>query len=69
MTIIAQVLISSLMQGYYKAQLGDADKDTEEILNKKNFWAKIGEPIFILCVFIFGVLFCLGITLIYWIKK
>ena len=68
-TIVALPLISSFMQDFYKSQLEDTDKDAEKILNKKNLWAKLGEPSLILYIFLFWILLCAVIVLIHWIKK
>lgn len=40
---VAIPLISSTMQGYYKAQIDDFSKDTHMLLEKKKQWATIGE--------------------------
>ena len=40
---VAIPLLSSTMQGYYKAQIDDFSKDTHMLLEKKKQWATIGE--------------------------
>ena len=56
--ILTLTLISSYMQSYYKSQMDDKIENTEELLNKKDFWVKVGEPQTILGVSV-------GITIIY----
>ena len=40
---VAIPLLSSTMQGYYKAQIDDFSMDTHMLLEKKKQWATIGE--------------------------
>ena len=68
-TIIVLPLLSSFMQSYYKSQLESLDKEPEGILNRKNFWSKLGEPITLLYVFIFEFLLFLVVFLIHLVKR
>lgn len=69
--VVALPLISSKMQSYYKAQLDDTNtpEKTQNILNKKAFWADLGEGHVAFCV----CLICVGLSsiiiLCYHIKK
>lgn len=59
---------SSYMQGFYKSQIDDFSKNTQELLDKKQLWAQIGEThiflyFFIACISIFAI-----VMLITWLK-
>lgn len=51
LTVLAP-MISSYMQDYYKGQLEDFTKNTEELLQKKQFWVQIGDSPIFLCIFL-----------------
>lgn len=66
--MIAIPFLSSSMQGFYKSQINDFSKSAQELLDKKQFWAQIGESylffyIFIACVSIFVI-----VIFIDWLK-
>ena len=59
--MIAIPFLSSYMQGFYKSQIDDFSKNAQELLDKKQFWAQLGETyiflyVFIACVSIFVIL-------------
>ena len=67
--MLALTLISSYMQDYYKSQLDDTIENTEKLLNKKDFWAKVGEPQTVIWVAAGISIICLLIILVIWIVK
>lgn len=65
----ALTLISSYMQGYYKSQLDNTIENAEELLSKKDFWIKVGEPQTIIGVAAGIFIICLIIVLVIWIVR
>ena len=62
-------ILSSYMQNHYKNQLDDFTKETKVLLEKKQFWAQIGESPIFLYIFL-GCLSVLSILLlIVWLRR
>ena len=67
---IAMPLLSSYMQGYYKAQLDgtNTNEDAEELLNQKALWARIGETRIFSYIFLFFTCTAAVVQLPKWIR-
>ncbi len=62
-------IVSSHMQSYYKGLIDTISENTQELLDKKQFWATIGETkIFVILFLIFLLSFVIS-ELIIWIKN
>ena len=70
-TIVALPLISSYMQAYYKSQLDGTQSQefSEEVLNKKALWARVGESIVPLYLLPAEVLICVVVGLVCWKRR
>lgn len=66
---VTMPILSSNMQGFYKSQIDDFSKNTQELLDKKLFWAQIGESNVFAIVFIICVCLFLGILFIDFVNK
>ncbi len=72
MVAIALPFISNFMQGHYKAQLDDftnSPQELQEVLNRKTFWADLGEGWISLYIFISCAAISLAVFLFGFIKK
>jgi hypothetical protein len=62
-------ITSNNMQGYYKELISEMPENTQVLLEKKQFWATLGETKLFLILFLI-FLFCFLISeMIIWIKK
>ncbi|MBR5473606.1 MAG: hypothetical protein IKU82_06445 [Clostridia bacterium] len=66
--MIAIPFLSSYMQGFYKSQIDDFSKSAQELLDKKQFWAQIGESYLFLYIFIACVSLFVIVIFIDWLK-
>ncbi len=61
--------LSSCMQGYYKAQIDICSDNTQELLDKKKFWANLGESPIMLYIFILCLIILFAVLIIEQVRK
>lgn len=67
--IILLVFLSSHMQGYYKKQLDDYEKDPYTLLSKKQLWANISQSSLLMCAFYSSIIGFFITLFLKWILK
>ncbi len=61
--------LSSCMQSYYKAQIDIYSYNTQELLDKKKFWANLGESPIMLYIFILCFIILFTVLIIERVRK
>lgn len=68
LVMVAIPFLSSKMQAFYKGQIDDFSKNTQELLDKKQLWVQIGETYIFLYIFIACVSIFLIVMFVIWLK-